>query len=206
MRRFVTSELRRFLRALDRHLNEPVAVVMIGGAAAALAYRVRFATKDIDTMTDTRPLRVACDLARQETGLAIPFGPAGVADGPYSFEDRLRAVRIAGLRHLQVLVPEKHDLVLMKTVRGYEHDLETAEEIHRRVGLSFRTLIERFQNEMGHVVGPPERLRLNLLACIERVFGEARSTEAEVRLRSASQVGVGTLPRWRIARARSRRQ
>ncbi len=59
MRRFVTAELRSFLHAVDGFLEEPADLVVIGGAAAALAYRVPFATKDIDTMSDPRELRCA---------------------------------------------------------------------------------------------------------------------------------------------------
>lgn len=48
------------------------------------------------------------------------------------------------LARLVVRVPEKHDLVLMKTVRGYEHDLQAAEEIHANSPLDLEILVSRF--------------------------------------------------------------
>jgi hypothetical protein len=39
---------------------------------------------------------------------------------------------LPGLRWLKVLVLEKHDLVLMKATRCYEHDLAAIAEIHAR--------------------------------------------------------------------------
>jgi hypothetical protein len=87
-------------------------------------------------------------------------------------------VNLPALRKLEILVPEKHDLVLMKIVRGYEHDLETAVDIHARHGLDFETLITRLASEMGHVVGDMRKLDLNFLALIERLYDEERLEEA----------------------------
>jgi len=38
---------------------------------------------------------------------------------------------------LKVMVPEKHDLVLTKAMRRYEHDLQAIEEIHAHSPLDF---------------------------------------------------------------------
>ncbi len=44
-------------------------------------------------------------------------------------------------------MPEKHDLALMKAIRGYEHDLQAIAEIHAHSLLDADTLIGRFQPE-----------------------------------------------------------
>jgi hypothetical protein len=67
-------------------------------------------------------------------------------------------------------VPEKHDLVLMKVVRGYEHDLEAIEGIHAHSPLRLETLVDRYQTEMGSVIGSPTRLRGHFLTMVERLF------------------------------------
>lgn len=46
-RRYDADELRGFLAAVDRHLSMTVRIEIIGGAAAALAYRVSSTTSDI---------------------------------------------------------------------------------------------------------------------------------------------------------------
>lgn len=71
-----------------------------------------------------------------------------------------------------VQVPEKHDLALMKVIRGYEHDLDGIEAIHRRSPLDLETLLQRYRDEMGAVVGDPRRLRGQLLALVGRLFPE----------------------------------
>jgi hypothetical protein len=49
MEAFLREQFERFLAAVDTALARPVRVVVIGGTAAALHYRVRRATHDIDT-------------------------------------------------------------------------------------------------------------------------------------------------------------
>ncbi|HVR02613.1 MAG TPA: DUF6036 family nucleotidyltransferase [Polyangia bacterium] len=60
----------------------------------------------------------------------VPIGSAGVADLPYEAEGRFRPAPL-GLKKLEVLVPERYDLALSKTVRGYAHDFEAIEEMHK---------------------------------------------------------------------------
>lgn len=113
MQRRTPEELARFLRAVDRHLEQPERVVIIGGAAAALHYGARRATIDIDVATPVSPaLRSAIQRARNDTGLELPCEQSGVFDAPYKYEDRLRRIEGLGLERLQVFVPEKHDLVV----------------------------------------------------------------------------------------------
>jgi hypothetical protein len=96
MKTFVTAEIERFLRALDTNLGEPFTMIIIGGAAAALAYRAVDYTRDIDTMNDLGSIEDAYQRTRAETGLDIPMSPAGVADAPYHYEDRLWPVALEG--------------------------------------------------------------------------------------------------------------
>ena len=109
MRYYVRAEIERFLRAVDLALKRPATVIVIGGGAAALKYRIDDPTTDIDTFNALgADLRLAIDAARKATGLAMPFEQSGVADGPYEFEDRLLRA-LPRLSRLTVLVPERHD-------------------------------------------------------------------------------------------------
>jgi len=172
MRVYTPAELRRFLAAMDRALERRAEVVVIGGAAAALAYGVAGGTRDIDTWTRVgEDLATAAQRARQATGLAVPFARSGVADGPHDLEARLERT-LPRWRRLKVMVPEKHDLVLMKVLRGDEHDLEAVEAIHQRSPLDLSILVKRYREEMGATIIDPRRLRGQFLTMVERLFPE----------------------------------
>lgn len=180
MNTFAKQELLRFLAEVDAVLVETTGLVVIGGAAAVMAYDVATATRDIDLWSPPgQSVQRAFALARSRSGLNIPVEHAAVADAPWSFDERLEKLESEGWSRLVISVPERHDLVLMKCVRGYEHDLEAAELIHGARGLDLETLVARFVGEMTHVVGDPDRIALNFRVLVERLFG--RAAEARVR-------------------------
>ena len=80
-------------------------------------------------------------------------------------------------------VPERHDLVLMKVIRGDEHDLQAIEAIHQRVPLDLEILLDRYEGEMGAAVIEPRRLKGHVLTMVERLFPE-RLAIVEARLRN----------------------
>jgi hypothetical protein len=167
-----------FLHAVDRHLQRPESAVVIGGAAAAVAFHSGTKTADIDLFRGmSKQILAAAAAAREETGLAIAVGAAAVADLPYDYEERLQPARGLRLGKLSLLFPDKYDLALAKAVRGYQHDLDAIEGIHRRHRLSRKTLVARFEKEMAQAIGPPARTRLNLVMVVERLYGvkEARA-------------------------------
>jgi hypothetical protein len=181
MRVYTPRELRRFLAAMDRALDHPEDVVVIGGAAAALEYGVASGTRDIDTWTRVdESLAIAAERASRATGLGVPFSRSGVADGPHDFESRLERT-LPRLRRLKVMVPERHDLVLMKVLRGDEHDLQAIEAIHHRSPLQLSTLVTRYREEMSATIIDPGRLRGQFLTMVERLFPE-RLDEVSRRL------------------------
>ena len=183
MRVYTPDELRRFLEGVDGALRGQTEIVVIGGAAAALEYGVATGTRDIDTWTSVQDdLMIAVERARQATGLAVPFAQSGVADGPADFESRLERA-LPHLRRLTVMVPEKHDLVLMKVLRADEHDLQAIEAIHERSPLDLGVLLDRYQGEMGAAIIDPRRLKSHVLMMVERLFPKQLDS-VEKRLRT----------------------
>jgi hypothetical protein len=170
--RFDRAQLVAFLRALDRRLRRPATAVVIGGAAAAVAYDSGTKTADIDLFRGiSKDILEAARMARRETGLAIAVGAAPVADLPSDYEERLRPARGLSLEKLTLAFPDKYDLTLAKAVRGYQHDLDAIEGIHRRHRLSRKTLVGRFDDEMSQAIGDPARIRLNMVMLVARLFG-----------------------------------
>ncbi|MFH1018593.1 MAG: DUF6036 family nucleotidyltransferase [Pseudomonadota bacterium] len=85
MQRFTPREIERFLKAVDRSLARRFDLVVIGGAAVALAYHATNRTVDIDTVGRIDQIASAFKTATKDTGLNIPVGPAKVFDGPYHY-------------------------------------------------------------------------------------------------------------------------
>lgn len=167
------NEIKHLLLAIDSHLQKKVDIVVIGGTAALLAYKATRLTQDIDSFTTiTAELNKAYELAKKETGLDIPMSKAGVADVPYEFESRLEKCKDIPLEYLNILIPEIHDYILIKTVRGYAHDLDVIEEVSKKNKVNQNLLIKRFETEMTHVTGDSERLQYNFASVLARCFGE----------------------------------
>lgn len=170
MIRFTKEDIERLLVAIDKYLEEPAEMILIGGTAAVLAYKGGGRTQDIDTYNRIDCLEKAYRKAKVETGIDIPLSQSSVADGPYNFESRLKDYRELPLNKLHIKVPEVADLILMKVIRGVEHDLETIRDLIKANQVKPNVLIDRFKNEMGPVVGDPRRLKQNFLAMLEENY------------------------------------
>lgn len=90
-------------------------------------------------------------------------------------------IGLRGLTRLTVLVPEAHDLVLLKIARAEAHDLDAVEDIHRARPLGLETLLARYLETRAQVIGSPQTHRLNFLAAIARLFGEDVAEQVDAR-------------------------
>lgn len=155
-------------------------MLVIGGAAACLAYGAKRTTTDIDLARQPPDeLQQALELARIETGINVPVQFVGLFEPPYNYEERLIVLDRLQLSKLQIFIPDKHDLALMKTVRGYENDIQAIEEMHLEHPLGLEILVERFMTEMTQAIGDPHRTRLNFLLLVERLYGEQSMAEVQ---------------------------
>ena len=206
MRYYARAEIERFLRAVDNALRRRATLIVIGGGAAAIQYRIDDPTLDVDTFNALgTDLRRAIEAARKATGLPMPFERSGVADGPYHFEDRLLRA-LPSLKRLILLVPERHDLALMKTLRGNQADFAKLRAIHQRAPLELSVLLQRYEEEMGHVVIDARRLRGNFLALVESLFPEAaRLVEKALERPDRGRAQLAAFLASQAARPRKRR-
>jgi hypothetical protein len=184
---FSSNDLQEFLVTMDKHMSTKQKLLIIGGTAASLGFKVSKRTRDIDFIGDFSVFEEAYKKAKQETGLDIPFEPVNWADGPYDFEDRLQEVKRLKLKKIKLFHPDPYDLVLMKASRGEQHDLEANKEICSNENLSAETLIERYNKEMGHTIGNKSSLQLNMFALIETVFGEDVFNELKATIKKHKQ-------------------
>ena len=151
MRDLGRAEIEAFLRAVDAQLTRPVEVIVVGGAVIALRFVGTHFTSDIDVWgsVDER-LQAAVAAVNEKAVRAMPVQPVHVGSAPRTFEDRLVRVEIAGLKRLGVYVPEAHDFAIMKLARGYAHDLDAVEDVHRAAPLRLDTLVARYEETELH--------------------------------------------------------
>lgn len=184
MKKYNKDEIEHFLLAIDQNMNAPFKLIIIGGTAAALAYHVTSFTKDIDTVNNIEAIKKAYEAAKKKTGLDIPMGPVGVEDGPYNYQDRLEEYRIPGSKHLKIFIPERHDFVLMKMIRGQQNDIDMVKEIHKASQLDYEKLIDLIKTEMTSVTGNKNRIKSNLLLMFEALFSDRKLFDAEKQLKN----------------------
>ena len=186
MTKFDKAQLVAFIRALDRHIAARVRVVIVGGAAATVGYDSAIKTTDIGVFRvlegSPAALAKAAGLARQETGLGVSVAAATVADLPYNYETRLKPVRGLQLKNLAILIPDKYDLALSKTMRGHPHDIEAVKSMSDHHHLARRTLVERFESElMNQAVADPRKIGLNVVMVVARLYGFEEGRKLAVR-------------------------
>jgi hypothetical protein len=181
LRRFPPDDVEQLLLALDRELRRPVTVTVIGGAAIGLRYDPKHTTTDIDlTPVSDAGFWAAVDRARRAHPIPVQTVPFFTA--PYDYEDRCTKLEIKGLKRLTVLLPEAHDLAIMKAARALTHDLEAVADIHRKRPLDLETLIARYYGARTQVTGSQEDFTIGFLALVERLFGGKAAKRVKRRL------------------------
>jgi uncharacterized nucleotidyltransferase DUF6036 len=190
LRRFPPAEVEEFFLALDRQLRRHVTVTVIGGAAIGLRYDRRHTTTDIDlTPVMDAEFWTAVDHARRSHPIPVQTVPFFAP--PYDYEARCTTLEIKGLERLTILVPEVHDLAIMKAARALTHDLEAVEDIHRQRPLDLETLIQRYYEARTQVTGSQEDFTIGFLALVERLFGAKAAKSVQRRLETERPPPVG---------------
>jgi hypothetical protein len=84
------------------------------------------------------------------------------------------------LRRLELIVPDRYDLILSKLVRASQADLAVCKEIHEHEPLTVEVLIERYLDEMNHAIGRQADRDQNLVAAIELMWDVPSADRAQV--------------------------
>jgi len=163
---FHREDLLDFLTEIDELLPGPLTMEIVGGAAALLAYGARTPTKDINSFWDfdERILRAA-DRAK----LCIPLAraPSSYLRGISGYDNR-RIRLYPPLDNLAVWVPDRHDLLFMKSKRASRHDIAVVEEMHAHKPFDLEIVIERF-NENPAL----DQFHQQIELVVKKLFGDA---------------------------------
>lgn len=173
--RFEASALFEFLGRVDRELASPCTILLIGGSAVSIVDPAH-STSDVDVLSPgSEEFDAAVARLRARGESVLPVQVVGIAEAPEGFEERTQKIPLERAVRLTVLVPERHDLAMMKLARGYEHDLQALEDIHRLQPFEVETLVARYHQT--EVTGPRRRFALALLDLIARLFGGAEANK-----------------------------
>ncbi len=183
--KYTRTHLVKFLHALDDELPRKMTIVIIGGASLSLAYVFTNTTVDVDLLKKMNSdLSEAIERAKIKTNLEIKVSTADVRAEILNLEKRLfTPTLLNGFKKLQILIPEKHDIALMKAARMEARDLEDIRELHFLEQLDSNVLFERFQKEVLPLVsGSDELAKARFLEMIDSLFGEDKANEFEKKI------------------------
>jgi len=157
-----------FLSAVDQSLSSKVEIHCLGGFVLTVVYDLPRTTADLDyvAIVPNSANAELQTLAGQESELAKKYRvhlqyTGGVSDIPEDYEERLITVPF-GLSELTIKVLDPYDLVLSKLTRNSPKDREDIKALARKLNLSFRSLISRFEREMKPWLPNLERHELTL--------------------------------------------
>jgi len=107
--------------------------------------------------------------------------PAGVAQAPYNYEDRVIRVDEERFQTLCVFVPEPHDWLLMKIARGEDRDVQAAKLVHQENAFDPDLLLKRFLSEFQKigVAVIPGRIEDQYLLMVDALFGVSVAEQRE---------------------------
>lgn len=143
-----------FLTELDAGLSAVTEIHCLGGFVLTVMYGVPRTTSDLD-YTSAIPNSAYEELealAGRESPLARKHRVylqhlGGIADLPEDYEQRLKPLNVE-LPKLKLMVFDPYDLVLSKLTRNSPKDREDIKTIARSQQLSFRRLMNIFEDEM----------------------------------------------------------
>lgn len=133
------SMMLKAIKALDRHLTQPVQLLIGGGAAMLLAYDVPISTMDIDgliinsemTPAELEPFikKVASELKINPHWYSSYFSTFTYTI-PSDYKDRLKTIYSG--KNLRVFALGMEDLLIMKCFAGREKDIGHARAMIRK--------------------------------------------------------------------------
>jgi hypothetical protein len=179
---YTRADIENFLKALDTELSRRTDLIVIGGASLSIAYNLNNMTIDIDLLnTISIELQDAIKRAKDRTHLNIPVSTTSVRAEILNMEQRLfNPSNLSDLKYLNVLVPEKYDLALMKAARNEPRNIDDIIHLHAADKLDARTLLERFRLEVLPLnSGDDDLLKQKFLEMIESLFGAGKANDYE---------------------------
>ncbi|MFZ4403341.1 MAG: DUF6036 family nucleotidyltransferase [Pseudobdellovibrionaceae bacterium] len=156
----------------DKHLNQDVSIVLIGGTALVIKYLSPRSTLDVDTYNRIPKILLgAWKKAEENIKIHIPLAQSTVAEGPYLMEDRFTIYKDLDLKYLKIFIPEAADIIMMKLIRLLSKDRDDISHLIKSEKISDALLLKRFTEEMTHIIGNFKIIKSHYLFIIEENYG-----------------------------------
>ncbi len=178
------EELFEFLKEIDasfagENLPAKIALYVLGGAAAVIAYGMKRGTTDIDAWVADGRIRSKLEkLAGEGTPLAkkhqIYFQPANTTlmlIAEPEWQERSVEILKGRLKHLRILAMGKEDLILSKLSRYNDRDREDIRFLAEERRADVKKLIAYYKVARGYYVGRLPALDQTFNIVLEEHFG-----------------------------------
>lgn len=150
----IPARWKEFLTEIDESLEEQTKLHCIGGFVIRALYNFARETSDLDFI-DCIPKgnqQRLYDLAGKGSPLfqkyQVYLDPVGVAQMPYSYEDRLIEMFPGNFKNLRLYALDPYDLALTKLERSAQHDLEDVIHLAKIVPFDLEIFKQRYDEEM----------------------------------------------------------
>lgn len=158
-----SADMLAALKGLDKYLSKPTQLLIGGGAAMALAYKLPLATADVDglvfrseiTQAELTPYvhKVADELNLPKDWLNSHFNTF-LFSLPPDFSNRLETVYSG--KHLKVFALGREDMVILKCMAGRDKDLPHARAIMKQ-GVDRKIVETHLQSLMDRSIPKAEQ-------------------------------------------------
>ena len=173
-----------FLRDIDsrfdgENLKSKIALFVLGGAAAVIAYGSPRGTEDIDAwLEDKRVSEKLQKLAGKDTDLAkkhdLYFQPANMTimliEEP-QWRDRSVEILKGRLKHFKIMAVGKEDLILSKLGRYNDRDRDDIRFLAEARKVDVKKLIAHYKAARGYYVGHLPTIDQTFNVVLEEHFG-----------------------------------
>jgi hypothetical protein len=160
---FPPSPWKEFLQDLDAAVNEGCILPCFGGFAVTVEYGISRSTLDIDVL-DVAPPHMVATLIR-EAGKGSPLAikhkvyldVVGIANAPFDYEPRLRAMFPGAFQHIRLMVMDPYDIALTKLKRDSDKDFQDVLQLAERIPFDLDLFEKRYTEELrDNTTGKPE--------------------------------------------------
>jgi hypothetical protein len=164
-----------FFDEIDGALNQEVVLHCLGGFVAKILYGLPRATSDVDVLPIASNdeidsvIRTAVEGSTLHKKHGVYLQVVGVAAIPEEYESRLIPILPGGFRYLRLLALDPYDIALSKIERNSQRDRDDVKYLARVVPFDLKILQSRFDRELRHTLGNPQRESLTLQLWIDMI-------------------------------------
>ena len=165
-----TNDLLKFIEETDNKLKEKITLIAVGGTAMTLL-NLKESTKDIDFCTPTEHEKDIFTKATKSSRFKIDIWYDGYIFALKLPEDHIKiAKRFKLYKNIELKTLNPIDLILTKTARLNQRDVEDIEILTKKQKIDKQKLIERFDQIKESIPGSDRQYHENFNLILKEFF------------------------------------